>query len=97
MNRLSRHIEHSELTDISLNNRAFHQAESLEDTVMRRMEHELLHKEITKLPKTQRRRLLLYFFGGLTYEQIAKLENCKRQAVQCSIQMALKKLKKILK
>ena len=30
-------------------------------------------------------------------EQIAKLEGCKRQAIQCTVQTALNNLKKILK
>lgn len=97
LNRVSRHIEHSELTEASLNDRAFYKAESLEETVSRSIEYELLHKAISKLPETQRRRLLLYFFGKLSYEQIAKLEGCKYQAVQGSIYAAIKTLKKYLK
>ena len=34
----------------------------------------MLHRSIAKLPEVQRRRLLLYFFGEMTYEQIAALE-----------------------
>ena len=97
LNRLSRHIEHSELSDAALNDRAFCRPESLEDAVIKKQEREALHKAIIKLPETQRRRLLLYFFGGLTYEQIAKLEGCKRQAIQCTVQTALNNLKKNLK
>lgn len=80
LNRVSRHIEHSELTESSLNDRAFYKEESLEETVSRSMEYEQLHKAISKLPETQKRRLLLYFFGELNYEQIAELEGCKYQA-----------------
>ncbi|MFQ9076493.1 MAG: RNA polymerase sigma factor, partial [Lachnospiraceae bacterium] len=80
LNRVSRHIEHSELTEASLNERAFYKAESLEESVSRSIEYELLHKAISKLPETQRRRLLLHFFGEMTYEQIARLEGCKYQA-----------------
>lgn len=97
LNRVSRHIEHSELTEASLNDRAFYKAESLEESVSRSIEYEQLHKAISKLPETQRRRLLLYFFGELTYEQIAELEGCKYQAIQSSIYEAIKTLKKILK
>ena len=69
--------------------------ESLEETVSRCIEYELLHKAISKLPETQRRRLLLYFFGELSYEQIAKLEGCTKMAVKGSVDIALKKLKKL--
>ena len=97
LNRVSRHIEHSELTEASLNDRAFYKAESLEESVSRSIEYELLHKAISKLPETQRRRLLLHFFGEMTYEQIAKLEGCKYQAIQSSFYAAIKTLKKYLK
>lgn len=94
LNRVSRHIEHSELTEASLNNRAFYKTESLEETVSRSLEYELLHKAISKLPEIQRRRLLLYFFGEMTYEQIAKMEGCTKRAVKFSVDIAIEKLKK---
>ena len=94
LNRVSRHIEHSELTEASLNDRAFHKAESLEESVSRSIEYEQLHKAISKLPETQRRRLLLYFFGEMTYEQIAELEGCTKRAVKFSVDLAIEKLKK---
>ena len=97
LNKLSRHIEHSELTEATLNDRAFHKPETVEDAVSRNMEYELLHRAIAKLPEIQRRRLLLYFFGELTYEQIAELEGCTKRAVKFSIDIALEKLKKDLK
>lgn len=43
LNRVSRHIEHSELTENSLNDRVFYKEESLEETVSRCIEYELLH------------------------------------------------------
>ena len=41
LNRVSRHIEHSELTENSLNDRVFYKEESLEETVSRCIEYEL--------------------------------------------------------
>ena len=38
LNRVSRHIEHSELTENSLNDRVFYKEESLEETVSRCIE-----------------------------------------------------------
>ena len=58
------------------------------------MECELLHKAISKLPEVQKRRLLLYFFGDMTYEQIAKMEGCTKRAVKFSVDIAIEKLKK---
>ena len=97
LNEVDRHYEHSELTEISLYNRATALPESVEDAVLRNLQYEALYNAIWKLPEAQRRRLILYYFGGLTYAQIAEMEGCKYQTVQESIYAALKKLKNFLK
>lgn len=94
LNKVSRHIEHSELTEATLNERAFYKQTNLDEMVLRNMECELLHKAISKLPEVQKRRLLLYFFGDMTYEQIAKMEGCTKRAVKFSVDIAIEKLKK---
>ena len=63
LNRVSRHIEHSELTEETLNDRAFYKAERIEDIVSESIEYEQLHRAVSELPEVQRRRLKLYFFG----------------------------------
>lgn len=97
LNEVDRHYEHSELTEISLYNRATALPESVEDAVLRNLQYEALYNAIWKLPEAQRRRLILYYFGGLTYAQIADMEGCKYQTVQESIYAALKNLKNFLK
>lgn len=97
LNEWDRHYEHSELTEGSLYDRAAMLPESVEETVFRKLRYEALHKAMEQLPETQRRRLVLYYFAGLTYAQIADKEGCKYQTVQESIYAALKKLKKLLK
>lgn len=97
LNVLSRHIEQSEVWDATLNVRAFQKPESLEETVMKMIQTEKLHTAIKQLPEIQRRRVILYFFGGLTYEQIAKKEGCTKMPVKRSIDAALERLKKELK
>lgn len=97
LNEVDRHYEHSELTEISLYNRATALPESVEDAVLRNLQYEALYNAIRKLPEAQRRRLILYYFGGLTYAQIADMEGCKYQTVQESIYAALKNLKSFLK
>lgn len=97
LNEVDKHYEHSELTETSLNARAAAEPTSVEETVMQHIQNEKLHKAIAALPEKQRHRLILYYFGELTYEQIAELEGCKYQAVQDSIRTALKKLKNFLK
>ena len=95
LNVVDRHIEQSELTDVSLNNRAFQKAAAVEDTVICKLQDESLHKAIAELPETQQRRLRLYYFGELTLEQIAETEGCSFQAVAKSVMAAEKALKKL--
>lgn len=96
LNEWDRHYEHSELTEGSLYDRAAMLPESVEETVFRNLRYEALYKAMEQLPETQRRRLVLYYFKGLTYAQIADKEGCTFQAVGKSITAAEKRLKKIL-
>ena len=57
------------------------------------MEYAQLHRAISELPEIQKRRLILYYFQGLTYEQIAGMEGCTFQAVAKSVAAAEKRLK----
>ena len=96
MNEVDRHYEQSEQTEQSLNRRAAQPQKSVEEAAFQRAEVETLRQAISKLPEKQRRRLVLYYFCDLTYEQIAEMEGCKYQTVQDTIYTALKNLKKIL-
>ena len=97
LNVVDRHLEHSEIWENTLNERAFYQPESVEDIVFRNIQIEDLHRAIRMLPDTQRRRLILYYFKGMTYEQIAKVEGCTKMPVKRSIDGAISHLRKILK
>lgn len=95
MNEVDRHYEQSEQTEASLSRRATEQQDTVEDAVSRRLEAEALHRAIAQLPETQRRRLVLYYFGNFTYEEIAKMEGCTKRAVKFSVDIAIGKLKEI--
>ena len=97
LNEVDRHYEHADLTETEIERRSSHPAESLEDTVVRQILNEELHKAIAQLPDTQRRRLVLYYFQQLTYEQIAEMEGCRYQSVQESILSAIEKRRKYFK
>ena len=97
LNEVDRHYEQSELTEGSLYERAVNRPDTVEESAMRRMEYQQLHKAISELPETQRRRLCLYYFEGLTYEQIAGIEGCTKRAVKFSVDIAVEKLKKFFK
>ncbi len=97
LNEVDRHIEQSELTEAALYQRASSASELTEELALASIESELLHREIAKLPETQRRRLLLYYFGELTYEQIATMEGCTKMPVKRSIDRAEEKIRQELK
>lgn len=96
LNEVDNHYEHSELTEASLNARAFCQPETVEEIALQYFQNEQLHTAIAQLPEKQRTRLILYYFWELTYEQIAEMEGCTIMPVKRSIDAALKNLKKIL-
>jgi len=69
-----------------------------EDTadLLERMERDArLHKAVGKLTEVQERRLRLYYFEGMTYSQIARIEGVSHRAVIYSIEQALKQLQKL--
>ena len=71
LNEVDRHYEQSELTEASLYDRAVHRPATVEESALQSMEYAQLHRAISELPEIQKRRLILYYFQGLTYEQIA--------------------------
>ena len=82
MHEIDNHYEHSTLTEQSLNARAAVPDDTLEDIVFRKIQNERLHKAISELPELQRRRLMLYYFGGYTFEQIGSMEGCTKRAAK---------------
>lgn len=95
-NEVDRHYEQSEVTEATLNKRAMKPQEPIEETVFQRIEVDKLHQAIAKLPEKQRRRLVLYYFGEFTYEQIADMEGCTISPVKRSIEKAIENLKNFL-
>ena len=93
LNEVDRHYEQSELMEASLYDRAVHRPATVEESTLQSMEYAKLHRAISELPEIQKRRLILYYFQGLTYEQIAGIEGCTFQAVAKSVAAAEKRLK----
>ena len=94
INKFDNHIEHAEVYENNLVSRAINKPESLETIVERKINNELLYKNINKLPEIQKRRLKKYYFLGKTFEEIALEENCTKRAIKFSVYLALKKLRK---
>lgn len=88
-----RNLEYSKLTEQTLHQRALYQPKTLEDEFFRNFEKELLWQAIDTLPEIQRRRLILYYFEGFTFDQIAKIEGCQKNPVKRSIDRATEKIK----
>ncbi len=92
-----RHIEQSDLSDELLSKRAAHSQKSIEDIVSDAEQADALQAAIAELPETQRRRFVLHHEFGLTYEQIAEMEGCKRQPVTRSVERAEEKIREAMK
>ncbi len=97
MNEFDRHLEHSKLNEISLNKRIINKNKSLENSVIEKIENEELYNAILKLPMLQRNRIIMYYFEELSQKEIAIKEKCSIRAVQYTINIALKNLRKFIK
>lgn len=97
MNEYDRHIEHSEIYENNLNNRAMDKPLSLEDEIIRQTTFDELKNAIEMLPEVQKQRIKKYYFDDKNEYQIAKEENTTQQAVNKSLSLARIKLKEILK
>lgn len=95
--KFSRYIEHSELTDISLNKRAVNKEISLEEQVVSNLESERIIKEIWKLPTPQNRRVYMYIVNEFSYTKIAKIENRAIPTIKESVDRGLENLRKKLR
>ena len=95
-NERERHYEQSEQTESSLYFRSERADEHMEDDILDSIEKDKLREAIQTLPKVQRRRVVMYFFEELTYDEIAVREGCTKMPVKRSINLALEKIKKFL-
>ena len=95
--KYSRYIEHSVLTDISLNKRSANKEISLEEEVVSKLQAERILKEIWNLPEPQNRRVYMYIVDEFSYTKIAKIENRSIPTVKESIDRGLENLRKKLK
>lgn len=96
LNEADRHYEQSELTDETLHLRTMTPQMTAEDMIFQMLDNQKIHKAIATLPDVQRRRVQMYFFDGMTLEDIAVSEGCKYQQIQKSIERAKNKIKKFL-
>ena len=96
IHQVSHNIEHSDLIESTLNRRSIEFCDTLEEIVIDKILKEDLCKAISTLTKIQKRRIFQYYFDGLTYKQIAKIEGRDYKSIVVSIHGAIKKIKKII-
>ena len=96
MNRYTNNIEHVELTEEQLSHRVMTKPISIDETVEMNEEQKEVRKAVNSLPEIQRRRIIKKFFYEMTFEEIAKEEHVDIRAVQYTLDIAIKKLRKKL-
>lgn len=97
LNEYDNHIEHSEVFENNLEKRAKDKPISLEDEFIEKSTFNELKEAINKLPEIQKRRIKKYYFDEKTQQQIADEEKVDIRAVQYTLNIALKNLRKFLK
>lgn len=94
LNVWDRHLEQSEIYEETLNKRAVSKPPNVEEIVLDKFLTEQLHRAIDALPSKQKRRLVMHYFDGMTFQEIASKESCSERAVEYSVHNAIQKLKK---
>ena len=69
-------------------------SETLEETFERMELAEKVWAGLSRLSSKQRQRLILHFWSGYSYAEIAAMENCNKATVMRSVKTGLKKFQK---
>ena len=97
LNEFDNHIEHSEVYENNLNERAMDKPLGVDEIVENNIRDEKIRKAISTLSDIQKRRIIKYYFEEKTEYEIAKEENATQQSVHIGLERAKEKLKEILK
>ena len=97
LNEFDNHIEHSEVYENNLNERAMDKPLGVDEIVENNIRDEEIRKAISTLSDIQKRRIIKYYFEDKTEYEIAKEENATQQSVHIGLERAKEKLKEILK
>lgn len=92
-NETSRFIEHLNLSDEDIHNRAFYKVESSEDVFIKNEDRDKVNMAMNTLTDIQQRRIELHFINDITIRDIAKLENVQKSQIQKSLKLGVKKFK----
>lgn len=97
MNERDRHRIKVSLSDVLIHQCAAEPVEPLQELIEMADDKERLHKAISMLSSVQQRRIQMYYFADMTYEEIAEAEQCSFQAVEKTLRKARKTIMNILK
>ena len=97
MNECDRHRIKVSLSDVLIHQCAAEPVEPLQELIEMADDKERLHKAISMLSSVQQRRIQMYYFVDMTYEEIAEAEQCSFQAVEKTLRKARKTIMNILK
>ena len=93
-NETSRFLEHFELTDEDIYKRAKVKSKDAEEILIDNIEKQKMEQAKEKLTDTQIRRIELHIIDEVTIRDLAKLENVRKNQIEKSIKLGIKKLKK---
>ena len=88
-----RYLDYAEYIDGVTNATMATPQEDVADLLIKMELVKQLHAAMDKLTETQRRRLILYYYHGLTYRRIAEIEKVDHKAVITSVARAIQILK----
>lgn len=92
-NETMRHLEHLNLSEENIHNRAFYKVESAENVFIRQEDINKINMAMNTLTDTQQRRIELHFINDITIRDIAKIENVQKNQIQKSLKLGAKKFK----
>jgi RNA polymerase sigma-70 factor (ECF subfamily) len=92
--RDSRHLSNLTCEEYAIEDLMFERPQGFEEELIEQILIEELPDALSVLPESQRRRLISYFYEGLTYREIAAREGVVHTKIANSVQAGLKNLKK---
>lgn len=94
--KFCRYIEHSELSDYKLNERAIYKIPSAEDVLIEEEGKLKIIEKIWNLPSPQNRRVYMKLVEGYSLTKIAKIEKRAIPVIKRSVDRGIKNLRKNL-
>jgi len=92
-----RNIDNTDSTDIIIYHLGISNSKLVDEEVEEKILNEEIRNAINQLSDVQKRRIIFYYFDGLTQQEIADKEGTSIRAVQYTLNSAISKLKEILK